>query len=146
MRLDTKKLGLFALMANIVFLFIITILNRDSGTSNTIKLDLFWGYNNPPEYIYRDNLLNIASFVPIGVLVGLTFKKHRVLKALLVGLLVSLVIECSQLIWSRGTFDVDDLFNNSLGALVGGGIYSSLIMIKKRRIEDKDTIKSRMQS
>ena len=40
--------------------------------------------------------------------------------ALLVGLLVSLVIECSQLIWSRGIFDVDDLFNNTFGALIGG--------------------------
>lgn len=44
------------------------------------------------------------------------------LNALLVGLLVSLVIECSQLTLKRGVFDVDDLFNNSVGALIGGAI------------------------
>jgi hypothetical protein len=29
-------------------------------------------------------------------------------------------LECSQLIWQRGTFDVNDLMNNTIGALVGG--------------------------
>ena len=122
MRVEKKKIGLLFMMTYILFLIFLSVLSRDSGTSNTIKSELFWGFNNPPEHIFRDNILNIAIFIPIGVLAGIIIPKHRVLKALLVGLLVSLVIECSQLIWKRGTFDVDDLFNNAVGALIGGAI------------------------
>ena len=146
MRFDKKKLGLVTLIAYIFFLIILAVLNRDSGTSNTVKSDLFWGYNNPPEYIYKDNILNIALFIPIGVLAGIVFKKHRVLKALLVGLLVSLTIEFSQLTWKRGVFDIDDLFNNSLGAFIGGLLVFAVISIKqiktKKYINETDYTRS----
>ena len=128
-----KKTMLFfvALIAYILILFYLAVLNRVPVATNSIKLDLFWGYNSPPEYIYRDNLLNIASFIPVGLLAGIVFKKHRVLRALLVGLLVSLVIEFSQLIWSRGTFDVDDLFNNAVGTFIGSLLVWVVISVKQ---------------
>jgi len=72
-------------------------------------------------------ILNIVCFIPVGLLVGLLFEKHRWAKAWLVGLLVSLTIESSQLIWHRGVFDVNDLFNNALGALIGGFIAVGVI-------------------
>ena len=124
MNFNNKKTRLcaIALFIYIVVLFFWGVWNRDSHATSTMKLDLFWGYSNPPEYIYRDNLLNIISFIPIGLLTGIISPKLRVLNALLVGLLVSLVIECSQLTLKRGVFDVDDLFNNSVGALIGGAI------------------------
>lgn len=126
-----EKSWLIVLIGYVSILFFIGVLNREPDTSNTIKLALFWGYSNPPQYIYRDNLINIISFIPIGFLAGLLFKKQNVLKALLVGLSVSLVIECSQLIWNRGTFDVDDLFNNTLGAVIGGGIVWLMVRLVK---------------
>lgn len=58
--------------------------------------------------------------MPIGVLVRMTAKKNRLLLSTLVGLFLSETIECSQLIWQRGTFDVNDLLNNTLGAFFGG--------------------------
>jgi len=39
---------------------------------------------------------------------------------------LSLTVECSQLLWHKGVFDVDDLFNNSLGAVIGGVIAMSI--------------------
>ena len=72
-------------------------------------------------------ILNIVCFIPVGLLVRLLFEKHRWAKALLAGLLVSLTIELSQLIWHRGVFDVNDLFNNALGALIGGFIAVGVI-------------------
>lgn len=125
-----NKFWLGALLAYILILFFFAVLIRDAREISSVKLDLFWGYNNPPKYIYRDNILNIASFVPIGLLAGIVFKKHRLLMALLIGLLVSLVIEGSQLFWHRGTFDVDDLFNNAVGALTGGLIVALIVKFK----------------
>ena len=40
-------------------------------------------------------------------------------KLLLCGLFVSLLIELMQLVSLRGMFDLDDLMNNTLGALLG---------------------------
>ena len=127
-----KTVGFLALMTCVLLLYFFAVLIRDSGTSNTVKLELFWGYNNPAQYIYKDNIVNIFSFVPIGLLAGIISLKRRVLKALIAGLLVSLVIECSQFALNRGVFDVDDLFNNTLGALIGGAIVAMVIAIRKR--------------
>lgn len=71
---------------------------------------------------YRDVLVNIVGFIPVGVLVGMLSRRHRVAKALLAGVMISLAIEGSQLIWKKGVFDVDDIFNNAVGAVIGGGI------------------------
>ena len=67
----------------------------------------------------------------------MVFKKQRVLKALLVGSLMSLTIEFSQLIWHRGVFDIDDLFNNTVGALAGAVIVVMFIGVRKRVVKVK---------
>jgi len=59
--------------------------------------------------------------------VGLVARKYRLVKAVLFGLFVSETIECSQLIWQRGTFDVNDLMNNTIGAMIGGIIAIAVI-------------------
>lgn len=118
---DKKRaLGFGALAIYFVLLFYLTVLSREPDKVNVVYLDLFWGYDNPQHFM--EKLLNIAIFIPVGLLAGFLFKRHRVLIALLIGLAVSLSIECSQLAWSRGEFDVDDLFNNTLGAGIGGVI------------------------
>ena len=122
MMVKREKIWLANLIVYIFIVFYFAVMNRESGTSNTIKLDLFWGYNELKDYVIRDKLINIAFFIPIGLLTGLVFKKNCMLKTMLIGLLVSLVIECSQLLMRRGVFDVDDIFNNTVGALVGGAI------------------------
>lgn len=133
MPLKKERIWLIALIFYLIIVFFFGVLNRDSGTSNTVKLDLFWGYNNPTKSIYRDNIINIASFVPIGLMTGMVFKRYRIIKALLVGMLVSLVIEFSQLFWHRGVFDVDDLFNNAVGALTGGLIVALMVKVRDLR-------------
>lgn len=114
----------------IIIFYFAVLIREESEVRTTFRLDLFWGYNNPNEDIIIDNILNILSFIPIGLLSGLLFKRYRVLKALLIGLILSLVIELSQLIWKRGTFDVDDLFNNTLGALIGGVILTMAFWLR----------------
>lgn len=67
-------------------------------------------------------LLNIALFVPLGALLPLLFRVFRRWYAmLLAGAAASLAIELGQLVTARGMFDVDDLFTNTLGAMVGWG-------------------------
>ena len=51
---------------------------------------------------------------------------------MLLGLFLSETIECSQLIWHKGTFDVDDLFNNTVGAIMGALIVLLTTWIRKK--------------
>ena len=116
-----KRIILFFLIAFILFFFYFAVIGRNPGRiAPRYILDLFWIYRHPGSHSFKGICLNILCFIPIGIMVGLISDKYRILKVLIVGLFVSLVVEFSQLIWAKGVFDVDDLFNNSLGAAVGG--------------------------
>ena len=108
------------------------MLFRESSDKCNIRLNLFKDLLEPGPEGYKDLILNIVCFIPVGLLVGLILEKNRWVNALLAGLLVSLTIEFSQLIWHRGVFDVNDLFNNGLGALIGGAI--AWFMVKSSRL------------
>jgi glycopeptide antibiotics resistance protein len=64
-------------------------------------------------------VLNILMLVPVGFLLPVLVKRH----AVLYGILVSVCIEVFQLITGRGYFEVNDLIHNSLGIVLGYGIY-----------------------
>ena len=77
------------------------------------------------------SLLNILLFVPFGYLLPLLLARFRNKAAacwqiLAAGLLASLVIESSQLIFRRGVFELDDLVKNTIGT--GAGYLIFLIL------------------
>jgi glycopeptide antibiotics resistance protein len=61
---------------------------------------------------------NIAVFIPFGILLPLCFKKPFII-ILLVFLAGVLCVETLQLVFRRGTFDVDDIILNTVGFLLG---------------------------
>lgn len=83
----------------------------------------------------RDILINVIGnttmFIPIGVVWPIVFKKldtHK--KVILAGMGFSLCIEILQLPFYDRVSDVDDLILNSLGFLLGYGMY---VWVKKIR-------------
>ena len=118
----------------LIITFYITVVSRESLDKNLIRTEWLEGYKSVHDvYANSENYLNILLFVPIGCLVGLIVKKYRLIYAVLVGLFVSETIECSQLIWQRGTFDVNDLMNNTIGAMIGGVIAVAVMSFYKGR-------------
>ncbi|KXY39992.1 hypothetical protein AT257_06795 [Bacillus cereus] len=88
-------------------------------------------------------LLNIVLFMPLGFLLPTIWPQFRKMKnTVCAGFLFSLAIELNQLLNNRIT-DIDDLFTNTLGAIVGYVIYRVLFkmfkMICKREGEKLDT-------
>jgi len=78
-------------------------------------------------------LLNIAMFVPLGILLPWIHKLFRKWYVMLgSGFACSLAIEIFQAITGRGLFDVDDLFANTLGAIFGYGLYKAVEEIRSR--------------
>lgn len=131
----TKKKGIALCSILIVYslaLLYFAVLGRDPANKSIIVLDFFGGYLHPKYNSVSNGLLNICSFIPGGVLVGLIAEKYKIGKAMLVGLLISAVIEISQLIWKRGVFDVDDFFNDVVGALIGALLVVGVMSIRKK--------------
>lgn len=84
----------------------------------------------------KDTLINIPGnigmFVPTGVMLPLIYRQmDSMKKVLLTGFIMSACIEIIQLPFSVRASDVDDLILNTLGCLLGYGIYA-LIRRKKK--------------
>lgn len=70
---------------------------------------------------YKNSLLNVLLFVPLGFLLPVLWNRfHRFYWTLLFGLGLSLLIEVLQIFTFRAT-DINDLMTNTTGALVGWG-------------------------
>lgn len=88
--------------------------------------------------IYRDGWLyfvinfvgNICLFLPIGFGLPLLWNRITAGKTALIALGASLFIELGQLPQARGT-DIDDLWLNVLGAVIGFWLYRFIIRIEK---------------
>jgi glycopeptide antibiotics resistance protein len=62
--------------------------------------------------------------LPWGLMLSFINEKVRSVKQIIIaGFGLSFCIETIQFITRRGTFELDDLFNNTLGTLWGFGIY-----------------------
>ncbi|WP_259416920.1 VanZ family protein [Bacillus toyonensis] len=85
-------------------------------------------------------LLNIVLFMPLGFLLPTIWPQFRKMKnTVCAGFFFSLAIELNQLLNNRIT-DIDDVFTNTLGAMVGYVLYTALFkMILKREEKKLDT-------
>lgn len=95
---------------------------NDGGGAYNLHLFRAWreAWNNYSAKNWANVLLNVAMFLPLGVLLPLLGKKFRKgYLAIPAGFGLSLAIELVQLVTGRGLFDVDDLFCNTLGGLIG---------------------------
>lgn len=100
----------------------------------------YWeAWNNFSLVEWRNIILNICMFVPLGFLLplmGNTFQNGWM--TYLTGFLFSLFIEGVQLIAKRGIVEVDDLINNTVGCMIGYGIVVTIIeLFKKFKLKDK---------
>src|SRR5690606_38936395 len=72
---------------------------------------------------------NLIMFLPMGIYLPYYIKKlNKVGKFTLSMIILLFVIEATQLVTRRGSFDMDDFILNIVGALVGFGIWKSKIV------------------
>ena len=64
--------------------------------------------------------------MPVGLLAPMLFERREKTKTLLLGIGISLSIEILQFVMHRGLAETDDIMSNTLGVLIGIGIYSSV--------------------
>jgi len=130
-KLPNKKVLTLILAIYIFFVLYVTLLNRTMAKDIDYNLELFWSYKNmlmvPGMSYFKEIVLNIVLFVPFGFLPIILFEKLNSIKVIVpLAFMFSLYIELSQLVLKIGLFEYDDLFDNTLGALIGYGIFFSL--------------------
>jgi glycopeptide antibiotics resistance protein len=124
----------------IIMVLGVTIISRQVDVDvGGLNLYLFSTYKKAwNSFTVRDwqlIIFNIVMFVPVGILFPIFNEKFR--KPYLIigtGILFTGLIECIQFITHRGIFELDDLFNNILGTIIG----YCLVMIALTLIKEKD--------
>ena len=86
----------------------------------------------------RDLLLNVigntAMFIPSGIVLPIVYKRLNTFwKVILAGASISLCIEIIQLPFSVRATDIDDLILNTIGVIVGCGIYTLVQCLRTKR-------------
>lgn len=105
-----------------------TLMNRAGFWQNRGIMPLFYSYKDAwvdfSVTSWRNIILNICMFLPFGILLPMGIKFFRSFwKISLAGFLFTLFIETSQLLMGRGMFELDDLMDNTVGTMIGYGLY-----------------------
>ena len=108
----------------------------DAATAFPFRVNLFPLVNLFDYDSKRDLLLNVignvAMFIPSGIVLPIIYKRlDTFVKVLLAGGGISLCIEIIQLPFSVRATDIDDLILNTVGVIVGYGIYALIRYIRR---------------
>lgn len=132
-----------ALFAYSFIVFSLTLLSRTSVEVYRYSFIPFWSWieGATDKYIGYEVIYNIFLFIPLGMLEKSSLKKIIKLKhVIIINFIIALVIEFFQLILKRGMFELDDIIDAIIGALIGYGIY--VIIIKLRELKHRKSDRS----
>lgn len=151
---QVRKVALISITIYLIGVFIVTFGHRTSDSAGDTNLILFstfsrmfsptlhriqeWRFPRGLRELkwigyksWESVILNLLMLVPLGYLLPLCFEKvKKCWKVGLIGFLFSFSIETAQLLFHRGWFDVDDIFLNTVGVLIGYGLYCVLLKRK----------------
>lgn len=100
--------------------------NRPLSDVNLVFMKETWKLVYAPSRLdfFYNSFGNILCLVPFGILFPIVFsKKQSFLKTVLLGMLLSIGIETLQFLLETGVSDIDDVFFNTCGAILGYLIY-----------------------
>lgn len=128
---------LFFLSFTIALILFRTLLNRNlcmNPLSDVMGGWSIWTIVNGEKQLTTDCIENIIMMVPFSSMVMWTFnvKEKIIWKSIKIAFLFSISIEFLQLFLRLGTFQLSDLFYNTLGGFIGGMLYYAVMKVKKK--------------
>ena len=124
-RHGAKKFVVLSLCSEYYFLVLCsTVICRKSKNTHHVELMPFWNYmdiwnkkDHPNDLI--EVILNIVTFVPIGLLLSGGFRSMKWWHVAIIGCCLSSIIELLQLLTCRGLCETDDVIHNTIGCVMG---------------------------
>lgn len=85
------------------------------------------------KYFLLNVVMNVAAFTPFGFFLPIISPKNKkFLNIFLLSLELTLAIEALQLLFKVGIFDIDDIIMNTLGGVLGYGIYYIVRAVERK--------------
>ena len=125
----TQCVAAILLSLYIVVLLYFTVIGRYSHEEYDYQIHIFYSYRFLLEQFdfqsIRQLAINLVMLIPVGFLLSVIIKgKYKYVIALVLCLLLTVFIESMQLWMKCGSFEIDDMFNNLIGAVIGILIYT----------------------
>jgi len=117
-----RWISILLLLVYTALIYCSTVIYRVVWGISRCNLTPFWSYNKPELLV--ENIMNTLLFVPLGLLLSLSYHTPKWWKVLLIGVSISVSIEVLQFFLRRGFSEVDDVMHNSLGCMIGFGLYT----------------------
>ena len=122
-----RKVCRLLLSEFVILIYCSTVVFRSFRDRIDYNFNPFWSYEaydkgGRPDLL-PENLLNLVLFVPVGILLGCAFRKMSWWKVALTGGSLSISIEILQFFYKRGFSEIDDVMHNTVGCLIGYGMY-----------------------
>ncbi len=122
----------------IVVLLYFTVIGRYSHKEYDYQIHIFYSYRFLLEQFdsqsIRQFVINLVMLVPVGFLLSTIIKmKDKYAIVLVLCLLFTLFIESMQLLTKCGSFEVDDIISNMIGAVIGILIYALIHWITHQK-------------
>ena len=128
---DNRQRNLTRILFAVYFLILVWILlfkmsfSLDELYKNrSINLIPFMGSVIVNGRIYINEIIdNILVFIPLGIYICMLKEDWSILRKISVGFFISLGIEVLQFILAIGATDITDLIGNTLGGIIGIGVF-----------------------
>ena len=133
-RKNSKWLATFLLVEYLVWVVFLVLISRSVMPERRSIMTPFWSYHSFIDgypHLHPQVILNVLVFIPVGVLLGCASDKMKWWKVLLFGASFSILIEVLQYVTKRGFAEFDDVFNNTLGCLIGFVLYAAIAWVIK---------------
>lgn len=123
----------------IVVLLYFTVVGRYSHVEYAYQIHFFYSYSFLLEQFdfqnVRQIVINLVMLVPVGFLLSVIIKgKGKYVIVSVLCLLLTVFIELMQLLTKCGSFEVDDIINNMIGAIIGVLIYAFIHWITHQKM------------
>ena len=110
--------------------FYVTLLNREPEPERMAWLVLFGSYKRAwresHEFILWGLIDNVIMMIPFGLLLPWMNRRFYLLHTVCMAFVLTLFIESTQYLTRLGYFDVDDIWNNLWGTIIGYGFFCCL--------------------
>ena len=121
------------LIEYIILIYCSTVFLRTTNKLVTFDFMPFWSYlaffeGREPNALI-ENFANVLVFIPVGLLATIAIKKASMITVGIIGTSTSIGIELLQLVFKKGFSEIDDVMHNTLGCVIGYGLFS-LIRLK----------------
>lgn len=121
--------AILLLVEYVFLLFCSTVIFRATGETRQYDFHPFWSYDRPD--LLTENIMNVVVFISVGLLLGIAFKTMTWWKVLLIGCGISVTIESLQFFFMRGFSELDDVMHNTIGGMIGYGMYKMVTQISR---------------